>query len=167
MAHWLSSGCCKDWHIIGSMKCLVTQSQCCCSVTQSCPALCNPMDCSMPGFPVLHHLPSPLKLKSIESVMPTNHLVLCHILLLLPSIFPASGFFLMNWLFPSGSQRIRISASASVLPLNTQDWSLLGWTGWISLQSKGLARAFSNTTVQKHQFFSAQLSSQSQFHIHT
>ena len=103
MAHWLSSGCCKDWHIIGSMKCLVTQSQCCCSVTQSCPALCNPMDCSMPGFPVLHHLPSPLKLKSIESVMLSNHLILCQPLLLLPSIFPSIRIFsselalLMRW----------------------------------------------------------------------
>ena len=72
----------------------------------------------------------------------------------------------MSQLFTSGSQSIGVSALASVLPMNTQDWSL-GWTGWISLQSKGLSRAFSNTTVQKHQFFSAQLSLWSNFHIHT
>ena len=73
--------------------------------------------------------------------------------------FPASGSFAMSQLFASGGQRIGVSASASVLPVNTQDWSPLGWTGWISLQSKGLSRVFSNTTVQKHQFFGAQLSS--------
>ena len=72
--------------------------------------------------------------------------------------FPASGSFLMSQLFASGGQSIAVSASTSVLPKDTQDWSALGWTGWICLQSKGLSRAFSNTTVQKHQFFSAQLS---------
>ena len=75
-----------------------------------------------------------------------------------PQSFPASGSFQMSQLFTPGGQSIRVSASASVLPINTQDWSPLGWTGWISLQSKGLSRVFSNTTVQKHQFFSAQLS---------
>ena len=84
-----------------------------------------------------------------------------------PQSFPASGFFLMSQLFTSCGQSIAVSASTSVLPMNTQDRSPLGWTGWISLQSKGLSRAFSNTTVQKHQFFSAQLSSQSSSHIHT
>ena len=77
-----------------------------------------------------------------------------------PQSFPASESFPMSQLFAWGGQSIGISASASVLPMNTQDWSPLGWTGWISLQSKGLSRVFSNTTVQKHQFFSAQLSSQ-------
>ena len=100
---------------------------------------------------------------SIESVMPSNHLILCRPLLLLPSILllawcPASGSFQMSQLFASGGQSIGVSASASVLSMNTQDWSHLGWTGWISLQSKGLSRVFSNTTVQKHQFFYAQLS---------
>ena len=71
---------------------------------------------------------------------------------------PASGSFQMSQLFASGGQSIGVSASTSVLPMNIQDWSSLGWTGWISLQSKGLSRAFSNTTVQKHQFFSTQLS---------
>ena len=81
--------------------------------------------------------------------------------------FPASGSFPMSELFAWGGQSIGISASASVLPKNNQDWFLLWLTSWISLQSKGLSRVFSNTTVQKHQFFSAQLSLQSNSHIHT
>ena len=83
-----------------------------------------------------------------------------------PQSLPASGSFPMSQLFAWGGQSTGVSASASVLPMNTQDWSPLGWTGWI-LQSKGLSRVFSNTTVQKHQFFSAQPSSQSNSHIHT
>ena len=84
-----------------------------------------------------------------------------------PQSLPASGSFPMSQLFAWGGQGIGVSASASVLPMNTQDWSPLGWNGWTSLQSKGLSRVFSNTTVQKHQFFGAQLSSQSNSHIHT
>ena len=84
-----------------------------------------------------------------------------------PQSLPASGSFPMNQLFTWGGQSIGISTSASVFPMNTQDWSPLGWTGWISLQSKGLSRVFSNTTVQKHQFFGSQLSSRSNSHIHT
>jgi len=84
-----------------------------------------------------------------------------------PQSLPASGSFPMSQLFAWGGQSIGVLASASVLPMNTQNWSPLGWTDWISLQSKGLSRVFSNTTVQKHQFFSAQLSSQSNSHIHT
>ena len=84
-----------------------------------------------------------------------------------PQYLPTSGFCPMSQLFTWGGQSIGVSASASVLPMNIQDWSPLGMTGWISLQSKGLSRVFSNTTVQKHQFFSAQLSSQSNSHIHT
>ena len=84
-----------------------------------------------------------------------------------PQSLPASESFPMSQLFAGGGQSIGVSALASVLPMNTQDWSPLGWTGWMSLQSKGLSRVFSNTTVQKHQFFSAQLSSQSNSHIHT
>ena len=75
-----------------------------------------------------------------------------------PQSFPASGSFPISQLFASGGQSIRVSASTSVLPMNTQDYSPLGWTGWISLQSKGLSRVFSNTTVQKHKFFRDQLS---------
>ena len=101
------------------------------------------------------------KLMSIEScplmVMTSNHLIHCHPLLLLPSIFRASGSFQMSQLFASGGQSIGVSASTSVIPMNIQDWSPLGWTGWISLQSKGLSRVFSNITVQRHQFY-AQLS---------
>ena len=74
-----------------------------------------------------------------------------------PQSFPASGSFQVSQFFASGGQSIGVSASASVLPMNIKDWSPLGWTGWISLQSKGLSRVFSNTTVQKHQFFGAQL----------
>ena len=95
-----------------------------------------------------------LKLMCIESVMPSNHLILCHPLLLPPSIFPSIRVF-SNEVFTWGGQSIGVSASASVLPMNIQDWSPLGWTGWISLQSKGLLRVFSNTTVQKYQFFAA------------
>ena len=107
-----------------------------------------------------------LKLMSIESVMASSHLILCCSLLLLPQSLSASGSFPMSQLFAWGSQSIGVSGSASVLPMNIQDWSL-GWTGWISLQSKGLSRVFSNTTAKKHQFFSTQLSSQSNSHIHT
>ena len=109
---------------------------------------------------------SSLKLMSIELVMPPNHLILCHPLLLLPQSLPASGSFPMSQLFSWGGQSIGVSASTSVPPMNTQDWSPLEWTGWISLQSKGLSRVF-NTTVQNHQFFGPQLSSQSNSHIHT
>ena len=84
-----------------------------------------------------------------------------------PQSFPASGSFQMSQLFTSGGQSTGVSASTSVLPMNIQDWSPLGWTGWISLQSKGLSREFSNTTVQKHQFFGSQLSFQFNSHIHT
>ena len=83
-----------------------------------------------------------------------------------PQSFPALGSFLMSQLFAWGGQNIGVWASTSVLPMNTQDWSPLRWTGWISLQSKGLSRVFSNTTFQKYQFFSAQLSSLSNSHIH-
>ena len=99
-----------------------------------------------------------LKLISIESVMPSNHLILCHPLLLSPSSFPASEPFQMSQFFKSGGQSIEVSDSASVLPMNIQDGFTLGWTVWISLQSKGLSRVFFNTTVQKHQFFGTWLS---------
>ena len=84
-----------------------------------------------------------------------------------PKSLPASGSFPMSQLFAWGGQSTGVSASTSVLPMNTQNWSPLGWTGWISLKSKGLSRVFSNTTVQKHHFYGAQLSSESNSHIHT
>ena len=96
---------------------------------------------------------SSLKLMSIESVMPSNHLILCHPLLLLPSIFPSIKVFSNESVLHIRWPNTGVSASTSVLPMNTQDWSPLGWTGWISLQSKGLSRLISNTTVEKHQFF--------------
>ena len=110
---------------------------------------------------------SPAKPMFIESVMPSSHLILCCPLLLLPSILPSIKVFsnestrCMRWpKYWSFSFNI-------LLPMNTQDWSPLEWSGWICLQSKGLSRVFSNTTLQKHQFFSAQLSSPSNSHIHT
>ena len=109
-----------------------------------------------------------LKLLFIESVKPSNSLMLCSPLLLLPSILPSTRVFSKeSVLIASGGQSTGVSASASVLPMNTQDWFPLGLTGWISLQSKGLSRAISNTTVQKHQFFGGPLSWRSISHIHT
>ena len=111
------------------------------------------------------------RLTSIESVMPSSHLILCHPFLLLPSIPPSIRVFsdesTLHMMWPKyWSFSFSISPSKGV-PKNTQDWSTLEWIGGISLQSKGLSRVFSNTTVQKHQFFGAQLSSQSNSHIHT
>ena len=92
------------------------------SDAQSCPTLWDPVDCSTPGFPVHYQLMNLLKLMSIESVMPSNRLILCRPLLLLLQSFPASGSLLMSQFFTSGGQSIRVSASASVLPMNIQDW---------------------------------------------
>ena len=109
-----------------------------------------------------------LKPLSTGSVMPSNYLILCCPLPLLPTIFPSIKFFSSESVpATSGGQSIGASASASVLPMNIQDWIPLQWTGLISLQSKGLSRIFSNMTVQKHQFFDAQLSLWSNSHIHT
>ena len=108
-----------------------------------------------------------LKLISIELVMPSNHLIVCCHLLLLPSIFPSIRFFSIELTLHQVTKMLGVSASASVLPMNIQDWFPLGLTGLISLQSKGLSRVFSSTTIQKHQFLSAQLSLWSNSHIHT
>ena len=137
------------------------------SVAQSCPTLCNPINCSMPGLPVHHQLPEFTKTHShwvADAIQPSHPVIpfSSH-----PQSFSASRSFQMSQFFTSGGQSIGVSASPSVLPINTQDWSPLGWTGWTSLQSKGLSRVFSNTTVQNHQFFGAQPSSQSNSHIHT
>ena len=117
------------------------------SGAQSCPTLCDPMNHSTPGLPVYHQL--------LESTQTHVHPTISSSVIPFSCShsFPASGSFQMSQLFASGGQNTGVSASTSVLPLNTQDWSPLGWTGWISLQSKGLSRVFSNTTVQKHQFF--------------
>ena len=136
------------------------------SVAQSCPTLCTPRITARQASLSITNPCSSLKLMFIELVMPSSHLILCPPLLLLPPI-PASGSFPMSQLFAWGGQSIGVSASASVLPMITQGWSPSEWTGGISLQSKGLSRVFSNTTVQKHQFFGVQLSSQCNSHIHT
>ena len=134
------------------------------SVAQSCPTLCDPMNCSTPGLPLHHQLP--------ESTQTHTHRIRDAIQPSHPLLSPSppapnpSGSFPVSQLFTWGGQSTGVSASASVLPMNTQDWSPSGWTGWISLQSKGLSGVFSNTTVQNHQFFGAQLSSQSSPHIH-
>ena len=128
------------------------------SVNQLCPTLCNPMTHSTPGLLVHHQLPESTQTHAhwVGDAIQPSHPVLpfssC------PQSFPASGSFPMSQLLEWGGRRIGISTSTSVLPMSTQDWSPLGQTGWISLQSKGLSRVFSNNTVQKHQFFGAQLS---------
>ena len=127
---------------------------CCCSVTKSCPTLCDPMDCSTVGFPVLHYLSvcsnsCPLSRWSHPTISSSVALFSS-----CPQSFPTSGSFLMSQFFASGGPNI--GALASVLPMNIQDWFPIELTVLISLQSKGLSRVFSNTTVQKHQFFSAQ-----------
>ena len=138
------------------------------SVAQSSPTLCDPMNCSTPGLPVHHKLLEFIQTQAHQvdnAIQPSHPLSSpsppC------PQSFPASGSYPMSQLFALGGQSIGVSASASGLPMNTQDWSPLGWTGWISLQSKGLSRVFSNIIGKKHQYFSAQLSSQSNSHIHT
>ena len=152
-------------------------------VAQSCLTLCDPVDCSLPGSSLRGILQARIlewvaisfsrgsshptdrtqvsipgrrfnlwvTREAAESVMPSKHLILCCPFLLLPSLLPSIRVFSMSQLFASGGQRI--AASASVLPMHIQDWFPLGLTGWISLQSKGLSRVFSNTIVQKHQFF--------------
>ena len=122
------------------------------SVAQSCPTLCDPMDCSTPGFPVLHYL---LEAAQINLCWP----------LFLPSIFPSIRSFPMSQLSAPGGQSTGVSASASVLPMNIQDWFPVGLTGLISLLSKGISRVFFSTIIWKHQFFGAQLSLWTNSHI--
>ena len=137
------------------------------SVTQSCQTLCDPMNCSMPGLPVHHQLPEFTQTHILSqwchpaissSVIPFSSG---------PQSLPASESFPMSQCFAWGGQSTGVSALASFLPKKSQGWSPSEWTGWISLQSKGLSRVFSNTTLQKYQFFSTQPSSQSNSHIHT
>ena len=110
------------------------------------------MDCSKPDFFVLYYLLEFAQTQSIESMMPFNHLILCHPLLPCPPSFPASRSFPMSQFFTSGGQSIGASASVSVLLINIQDGFPLGLPGLISLLSKGLSRVFSSTTIRKHQF---------------
>ena len=137
------------------------------SVTQSCLTLCDhkrgharpPCPSPTPGVYPNPHLSSRWCHPAISSSVIAFSSC--------PQSFPVLGSFPMSQLFIWGGQSIGVSASTSVLPMNTQDWYPLRWTGWISLQSKGLSRVFSNTTVQNHQFFGAQVSSQSNSRIHT
>ena len=138
---------------------------CCCLVTKLCPTFCNPKDCSMPGSPVLQSLP-----EFAQAQCPLSRW--CYLTISSsaapffgPQSFPASRSFPMSWLFTSGGQSI--GASATVLPMNIQSWFPLGLTGLVSLQSRGLTKAFSSTTVGKHQFFDSQPSFVSNSHIHT
>ena len=137
------------------------------SVSQSCQTLCDPMNCSMPGLPIHHQLPEFIQThihQAGDAIQPSH-----------PWSSPSPPApnpsqhqsFPMSQLFTWGGQSTGVSALASFLPQNTQGWSPLEWTGWICLQSKGLSRVFSNTTVQKHQFFGVQLSLQSYSCIHT
>ena len=247
----------KSWTLFSRITCVITKCICCCySVTESWPALCDPMDCSIPVSSILQCLPelaqthvhrisdaiqpshllsspSPPALnlshhqglfqcvsslhqvaRGLESFSPSNESVQfsnsvvsdslrphrlqdarlpcpsptpgacsnscpssrwCHPAISSSDVpfsshlqsFQASGSFPINPFFASGGQNVGVSASPSVLPMNIQDWFPLGWTCWISLQSKGLSRVFSNTTDEKHQFFGAQLSLWSNSHIHT
>ena len=137
------------------------------SITQLCPTLCNTMDCNTPGFPVHYQLSqfTQTHVHRVRDVIQPSHPLVPFSACL--RSFPASGSFPMSQFFTSGGQTTGVSVSASVPPMNTLDWSPLGWTGWISLQSRVLSRVFSNTTVQKHPFFGAQPSSQFNSHIHT
>ena len=134
------------------------------SVSQLCPTLCNSMDCSTPGFPVHHHLLELIQVTSTVSVMPFNHLILCHPLLLPPSIFPSIRVFSNELVLPIRWPKYW-SFSFSISPSNEYSGLIsLEWGGWIFLQSKGLSRVFSNTTVQKHQFLGTQFSLWYNFH---
>ena len=131
----------------------VRHMYCCCSAAQLCSTLVTPWTAAHQASLSFTNSWSLLKLMSIESVMPYNHLILCCPLLHLPSIFPSIRVFSKESALPIRWLSTPASASASVLPMNIQDWFPLGWTGWISLQFKGLSRVFSTNTVQKHQFF--------------
>ena len=136
------------------------------SVTQSHWTLSSQWTAARQALMSITNSQSLLKFVSIPSVMPSKHLILCRPLLLPPSIFPSIRVFPMSQFFASGGQSIGVSASTSVLLMNIRDWFPLGWTSWISLESKGLTRIFSNTRVLKQQIFSAQLALLSNSHIH-
>ena len=138
------------------------------SVTQSCPTHCNPIDCSTPGFPVHHQIPESTHNHVHwvnDAIQPSHHLSSVSP----PALNLSQHQGLFKWVssLHHVAKVLGVSASTSVLPMNTQDWSPLWWNAWISLQSWSLSRVFSNTTVQRHQFFSTQLSLKSNSHIHT
>ena len=127
---------------------------CCSSVSKSCLILSDPKDCSMRGSSVLNYLP---EFANSGPLSQFKHLTLCHSLVLLLSVFPSIRFFPVSQLFASDGQSIGTSASTWVLPMNLQDWFPLGWTGWVSLQFKGLSSLLQHHS-SKHQFFGIQLS---------
>ena len=137
------------------------------SVTQLCATLCDPMNRSMPGLPVHYQFLefTQTHVHQVSDAIQPSHPLSSPSP---PAPNPSQHQSLFQWVNSSHEvAKYWVSALVSVLPMNTQDWSPLEWTSWISLRSKGLSRVFSNTTVQKHQFFGAQLSSQSNSHIHT
>ena len=151
------------WEVFWIFQIVLVSSVQFSSVAQSCLTLCDPMNRRMPDLPVHHQLPEFTQThvhRVGDAIQPSHPLSSPSP----PAPNPSQHQGLFQWV---NSLHIGLTASASVLPMNTQNWSPLGWTGWISLQSKGLSRVFSNTTVQKHQFFGIQLSSQSSSHIHT
>ena len=149
----------KDWAYFSAQRVFS-------SVAQFCPTLCDPMDAHQVSLSITNFR-SLLKRMSIESIMPSNHLILCRHLLLLPTIPSRFRVFSNELTLPMRWPKYW-SFSFSIIPSKkSQGWSPSEWTGWISLQSKGPSRVFSNTTVQKHQFFGTQLSSLSNSHIHT
>ena len=168
MVHKTKFNTCKNYSSYLKSSLITSEFNCHgCSVTQSCLTLCDPMDCRTPGFPVHHQL---LELTQTRSSSQRCHPTISSSVIPFSfhlKSFPASESFPMSQFFTSGGHSIGVSVSASVFPMNIQDWFPLGWTGWISLQSKGLSRVFSNTTVQKHQFFGAQLSLWCNSHIYT
>ena len=160
---------CLDDHCAGSFYVSVSLAYCCCcSVAKLCLTLCDPMDCSTQGFPVLHHL---LEFAQThvhwvaDTIQPFHPLVATFSSS--PQSFPASGYFPMSQLFMSSGQSIGASTSPSVLLVNIQGWFPLGWIGLIPLLSKELSRVFSSTTIWKHQFFGIQPSLWSSSHICT
>ena len=170
---WKHSKCPADEQIKMWCACIfyilsIWISICCYSVAKSCLTLCDPMDYSTPGSSVLHHLPRvwsnswPLSQWCYLTISSSTTLFSC-----CQKSFPSSGSFPMSWLLTSAGQSIGASASTSVLPMNIQGWFPLGLTGLISLQSKGLLRVFSSTTVQKYEFFDAQPPLWSNCLIHT
>ena len=137
------------------------------SVAQSCPTICDPMNCSTPGLPVHHQFLefTQTYVHQVGDAIQPSHPLSSPFP---PAPNPSQHQSLFQWVNSSHEvAKVLEFQPQHILPMNNQDWSPLGWTGWISLQFKGLSRVFSSTTVQKHQFFGVQLSSQSNSHIHT
>ena len=145
--------CVRPPHVSPTLSNHKSAFEVCESIQFSCSVVSHPATpwtTALQAYLSITNSQSPSKPMFTKSVMPSSHLIFCCHLLLLPSIFPSIRVFSNESALPIRCQSIRVSVSTSILPMNTQNWSSLGWTGWISLQSKGLSRVFSNTTVQKH-----------------